>query len=160
MIISIKKCIIPACEGADHKWEFERPTLREVKRMQQHGVDISLFEDAMNVMLQGGSITTAIDALLALVDILHRRDGARIPFEDIDVDFPTLDFEFGDDEIEPGDDAAGEGEEGKAGPAPTSSSQPPAAEEPAGASDSGPPATEASTPKSPPTALTSGGGTA
>lgn len=153
MRIIINGCVISECEGGDHKWEFERPTLRELKRIQDLiGMNIEEFETGMNAMLSGDLTSKGIDMLLALVDLLHRRDGLRVPYDDIDVDFPTMDFEFDDHELP--DEPSEQGDEGK-DLAPTKGSQSPVgeAEPPA----SGRVSKAASKPKSSRTPRTSGG---
>lgn len=151
MIITLSNCLVPACEGGDHKWEFERPTIRELKRIETAtGMDVETFFQGLGDVETTGVTSKALDAILALVDVLHRRDGLRVPFEDIDVDFPSFGIEF-----QPGETDEDEDEEGK-GPAPAETSRPPAAEVPG--SGSGPAPAEESTPSSSPTPPASGGG--
>lgn len=141
MIIISRKCLVPDCDGADHKWEIERPTLREFRFIQETvGLDPDQFEAAMN---EGGTIQS-IDAVLVLLAILHRRDRVIVPFEDIDADLAHLEFLF-DPEAEP--------EEKPTGPPPTS--QPPRDLD--AATTSGGSTEEASEPKSSPTGPASGG---
>lgn len=153
MIITLSDCLVPACEGGDHKWEFERPTIRELKRIETAtGMDVETFFQGLGDVETTGVTSKALDAILALVDVLHRRDGLRVPFEDIDVDFPSFGIEFQPGET---DDDEPEDEEGK-GPAQAETSRPPAAEVPG--SGSGPAPAEESTPSSSPTPPDSGGG--
>lgn len=155
MIIILKNCLVPDCAGADHKWEFERPTLREIQRIQQiTGLDVDAWGDGLNGALGAGMSGAAIDATLALVDILHRRDGVKVAFDDIDVDLGSMDFEFDDAEVQEAEAGQEEGE-GK-DPAPISPSHP--REDEAPASGSGPVSEEVSPPRSWPTPQTSGGG--
>lgn len=151
MIITSKNCLVPECEGANHRWEFERPTAREILRIQQaSGQDIDAWSDGLNGISDGVS-EKALLAALALVDILHRRGGVRVPFDDIDVDLYNLDFEMeaGEVDEEPAaEDAAGKDQ------GPTTVSLPP--EDVAPASTSGPAPEAESEPKSSPTPTTSG----
>lgn len=156
MIITSKNCLIPACEGADHKWEFERPTIRELKRIETvTGLDIGDFFEGLGDVETTGVTSKALDAILALVDILHRRDGLRPEFEDVDVDFPNFGIEFQPGEVD--EDEEPEDEAGK-GPAPVATSHPPAAPDATGPG-SGPESAAESTPSSSPTPPASGGGT-
>jgi hypothetical protein len=163
MIIELKKCLVPACEGVDHRWEFERPTLREILRIQKvSGLDIDAWSDGLNEFGEGVS-AQMIDSILALIDILHRRIGVRVPFEEIDVDLGAFDFILEDHELEQiqdegQEDAGGEVDEGKDAPAQTEVSLPPEDEAASPGSDSGPLSGADSTPRSSPTPTASGGG--
>ena len=151
MIITIERCLVPQCEGAAHRWEFQRPTLRELERMEDAaGIDVDQFATGLSDILSPGASRLAIKATLALADILHRRDGIRVPYEDIDIDVEEADLE------EPGE--AAEDGEGK-DPAPTAPSHPRGEAAPAEPA-SGPATGEASEPKSSPTPTDSGGGSA
>lgn len=144
MIVELKDCLVPVCEGATHRWEFERPTLRELKRIQETiGMDPDEFETAMN----DGLSSQAIDAILVLVDILHRRNKVVVPFDEIDADIQNLDFIA---------DPAPEPEPGKE-PATTISL--PREDVVPASSTSGPSPEVASGPRSSAMAQTSGGGT-
>lgn len=117
MIITLKNCLVAECRtrgATEHKWEFERPTAREIQRMQKiAGMEL----DKWGLALQAdGMGSEKIDAALVLVDILHRRDGIIVPFEDIDLDLFDLDFA-----VDPDPDEAAEDETGK-DPAPTPAS--------------------------------------
>lgn len=141
MIIISRNCLVPDCGGADHKWEIERPTLREFRFIQETvGLDPDNFENALN---EGGTIQS-IDAVLVLLTILHRRDGIRVPFDDVDADLAHLEFVA---------DPVAEPEEKPTGPPPTSHHQ----KDPGPAPSSGGSTAEASGPKSSPTEPTSGG---
>jgi hypothetical protein len=144
-VVILRNCLIPECGGADHKWEFERPTLRELRRIQEViGLDPEQFEEAVN---EGAATIASIDAILILVAILHKRIGVIVPFDDVDVDITGLQF-MPDPEAEP---------EGKpTGPPPTS----PPPEDPAAASASGDSTAEGSEPRSSTSEPDSGGSTA
>jgi len=157
MIITIQKCLVPQCDGASHRWEFERPTLREIERMEDAaGIDIDQFATGLTDVLSPGVSRLAIKATLALADILHRRDGVRVPYEDIDIDIGDFDIAVDETDVEPAEPEADS--EGK-GPAPAPTSPP--REEPAPAEPgSGPATAEESEPKSSTTPTGSGGGSA
>lgn len=152
MFITITKCLVPECKGTSHKWEFERPTLREIQRIETAtGLDLDQWAEGLNEAL-GTFTSVGIKATLALVDILHRRDGIKVPFEDIDLDPALIDISFeGDDDQAEGEDQ--EDGEGK-GPAPAPTSPHP---EPGSDSTSGPSSEAESTPRSSTTPPTSGG---
>lgn len=160
MIITLNNCSTPECEGASHRWEFERPTLREIQRIETTtGLDAEQFFAGMDSAGEGGITSVGIKAILALVDVLHRRDGVRAPFEDIDVDIVDFAIEFEAGEVDEDESPVGDEDEVGKGPAPTSPSPPPSAPE-VEASASGD-ATEAASPRrSPDTPPGSGGGTA
>lgn len=144
MIIISRHCLVPDCGGADHKWEIERPTLREFRFIQETvGLDPDDFENALN---EGGTIQS-IDAVLALLTILHRRDGIRVPFDDVDADLAHLEFVA---------DPVAEAEEKPTGPTPPS----PLPEVPEPAPPSGGSTAEESEPKSSTSEPGSGGSTA
>lgn len=144
MIIISRNCLVPDCGGADHKWEIERPTLREFRFIQETvGLDPDDFETALNA---GGTIQS-IDALLALLTILHRRDGLQVPFDDVDADLAHLEFVA---------DPVAEPEEKPTGQPPTS----PLPRDPEPAPPSGGSTGEGSEPKSSTTEPGSGGITA
>lgn len=159
MIITLKACKVPGCEGADHRWEWARPTAREILRIQEAtGQDVNAWSEGLNLGLEGG--TAGLLAALALVDVLHRRDGIKVPFEDIDLDVFSLEFEPEPGEIEQADEGQGDGEdEAGKGPGPTSLSLPPEDAAPGAGpvSTSGPEPEAASAPRSSPTPTTSGG---
>jgi hypothetical protein len=158
MIITIQKCLVPQCEGAAHKWEFQRPTLRELERMEDvAGIDVDQFATGLTDVLSPGVSRLAIKATLALADILHRRDGVRVPYEDIDIDIGDFDIAVDETDIEPDGQAEEDGEGKDPAPAPTS----PPREEPAPAEPgSGPATEEESEPRSSSTPTGSGGGSA
>lgn len=155
MIITVKRCRVDVCEGADHKFEFDRPTAREILRIEQaSGMDIDTWSDGLTGALNKVAAKPALLAMLALVDILHRRDGIKVPFEDIDVDLMDLDIELEAGEVDDDGDEAGD-EAGK-DPAPTKPS-PRRAAGASRASTSGAAKKAASGRKSTPTPSSSGG---
>lgn len=121
MIITIRNCKVKGCDGVDHKFEFDRPTAREILRIETAtGLDIDMFASGLDGAMAKVAAKPALLAMLALTDILHRREGIVVPFDDIDVDLGAFDIGLEAGEI-PEDaeaDAAG-GETGKDGPAPT-----------------------------------------
>jgi hypothetical protein len=159
MIITIRNCRVKGCEGADHKFEFDRPTAREILRIETAtGLDIDAFASGLDGAMAKVAAKPALMAMLALTDILHRRDGIEVPFDDIDVDLGAFDIqleagEIPDEETDPAGDEAGKG-----APAPTRPSRKRAAG--AGrASTSGAATKAASARKSAPTPRSSGGST-
>lgn len=157
MIITIQRCLVPQCEGATHRWEFERPTLREIERMEDAaGIDIDQFATGLNDVLSPGVSRMAIKATLALADILHRRDGVRVPYEDIDIDIGDFDIAVDESDLDDEPPEAEEDGEGK-DPAPAPPSHPQGETAPAEPA-SGPAAGEASGPRSSATPTVSGGG--
>lgn len=158
MIITVRNCRVDVCEGADHKFEFDRPTAREILRIEQSsGMDIDSWSDGLNGALNKAAVSSALLAMLALVDILHRREGVKVPFEDIDVDLMDLDIEL--EAGERADDGEPAGDEAGKDPAPTK----PSPRRGAGAgraSTSGAAKKAASGRRSTPTPSSSGGGTA
>ncbi|MEV4000994.1 hypothetical protein [Actinomadura sp. NPDC049753] len=161
MIITIQKCLVPQCEGAAHKWEFETPTLREFQRMEKiAGISVDQFAGGLDDALDTGITSAAIDAVLAMVDMLHRREGVKVPFEDIDIDPTDFKLDVADGDLD-ADDEPGEASEDGAGkdPDPTPPSHPHEATAP-DAPASGPESGEASEPRSSLTPTASGGGSA
>lgn len=99
MNIHIKDC--PNCSGADHDWDYGAPTLKELRRIKAvTSLGLRDFGD--------GVVTADADALTALVDLLHRRDGVELRWDDIDLNFDGF-------EITP--NAEETAEAGKDGPA-------------------------------------------
>lgn len=158
MIITVRNCRVDVCGGADHKFEFDRPTAREILRIEQSsGMDIDTWSDGLNGALNKAAVSSALLAMLALVDILHRREGIKVPFEDIDVDLMDLDIE-----LEAGEraDDGGDAAEDEAGKDPAQTKPSPRRGAGAGrASTSGAAKKAASARKSPPTPSSSGGTT-
>jgi hypothetical protein len=145
VIITLRNCLVPECkaDGREHKWEFERPTIQELLRIQETlGLDPDQFEAALNA---DGLDIVKLRALLVLVQIFHKREGIIVAFEDVDLDIADLEFHA---------DPTPEPEPGKE----TTTSHLPEAD-PTG-STSGPSPEAASEPSSSTTAPTSGVGTA
>lgn len=88
--IKISKCL--NCDIA-HEWLFDAPTLKELRSIKKlTGMNGNDFMDA--------SDSGDPEALAALIYILHVRDGIKIPFDDVDLDFATLDIQPTEDEKE------------------------------------------------------------
>lgn len=142
MTVVLRNCLVQECAGADHKWEFERPTLRELRRIQEAtGLDPEQFEIAVN---EAGFSIPSIDALLMLITILHKRIGVVVPFDEVDMDITSLEFHS---------DPVAEPEEKPTEP--TLTSPPP--RDPGPAPGSGGSIEEGSEPKSSPSGPDSGG---
>lgn len=156
MFITISKCLVPACNGASHRWEFERPTLREIQRIETAtGLDLDAWGEGLNEALSTFT-SVGIKATLALVDILHRRDGVVVPFDEIDIDPGDIDVSVeGSDADQTDEDQEDDGEGKDPSPAPTSPHP-----EPASDSTSGPSSEAESAPRSSTTPPTSGDGSA
>jgi len=152
MIIISNSCIVRGCpsRGQDHKWEWDRPTAQECLRIEEVlGIDIGEWADAFDGV--AGTSTMKIKSLLMFVDLMHRRDGIAVPWEDIDVDFGNFKMIPDPDLSESAEPSAGKD------PAPTAPSRRQKAA--ATASTSGRSAKAASQPKSSPTPTASGAGT-
>lgn len=162
MIITIEKCKIEACGGAEHRFEFDRPTAREILRIETAtGMDVDAWAAGLDAGLANVTASGALMAMLALVDVCHRRIGVNVPFDDVDVDLFGINIAFESGELEDGDDDGdGAGDEaGKDDPAPTKPS-PRRAAGAGRASTSGAAKRAASGRKSTRTARSSGGSTA
>jgi hypothetical protein len=151
IIIRLENCKIPACMEAGtttHRWEFERPTIRELMRIQEAlGLDPDQWQTALNDAAEKFTTTSGM-ATLMLVNILHRRIGIVCTLEDTDLDIYDLTFE-----ADPEAEAEQEGKD----ETPTS----PLPEDGGPASStSGPCSEEESEPKSSTTPETSGGASA
>lgn len=98
MIVTLDNCLVPECVSSgstSHKWEFERPTVQELLKIQEVlGLDPDEFEAALNEKMSARMIKAAI----MLVVIFHKRDGVLIPpsqdgfYEGCDFDIAELDF--------------------------------------------------------------------
>lgn len=76
-LIRIKNCI--NCDGASHEWEFTTPRLKELRIIQaKTGMNVNEFLEKMN--------SFDAEGLTALIDLLHRRSGVDLRWEDIDLD--------------------------------------------------------------------------
>lgn len=86
----IDKCI--SCNGVSHEWEFGAPRLKEMRHIQSRtGMRLNAFMEAMD--------DWDAEALTALVDVLHRRAGIILRWEDIDLDLESLTAENTPEEI-------------------------------------------------------------
>ncbi|MEU1596209.1 hypothetical protein ABZ468_25955 [Streptomyces sp. NPDC005708] len=83
MIVKIARC--RNCNGAQHNWIFDQPTLLELRRIKKlTGLSAVTMGDAID---EGDP-----DAMAALLDLLHRRQNIVIPWDEIDLDFDALDM--------------------------------------------------------------------
>lgn len=148
MIIEVRECLVPACEGAKHRLEWDEPTGREFKLIQEVlGLTPELWEEQLNRMAEQVD-AAVIDVVIMLLAIAHRRNGIPVAVEEVDFKISDISFIFdGEAEVEV--------DETPTVPPPTS--QPPEAPEPPGTS--GPAPGEASEPKSSTTEPASGGTT-
>lgn len=95
IIIELVRCKVPACVEAGkttHRWEFDRPTIRELLRIQETlGQDPEEWEAALN---EAATKLTpnAMRASLMLVNVLHRRIGILCTYEETDYDIYDLQF--------------------------------------------------------------------
>lgn len=104
MIITIKKCLNCA---AEHEWSYEQPTLKEMRHVKSRtGYSSAEFATGMS----GGDP----DAMTALIDLLHRREGISLRWDDIDLDYDDFEITPTDEEVAiaeaAGKDEAAEGE--------------------------------------------------
>lgn len=82
MNIKINKCL--NC-GTAHDWPYDQPTLRELRRIKAR--------TAMNSREYGEGLTGGDpEATTALIDLLHRREGIELRWDDIDLDFDDFDI--------------------------------------------------------------------
>lgn len=148
MIIDLSKCLVKGCPETSHRWEWNGPTMQELLRIQETlGMDPDHFTVALGTASTGITIDGA-KAVIMMVNILHRRNGHIVAFEETDVALEELEAIL--------DPAPAPAEpEGK--DATTTSPRPAGGE--ADSSTSGPSAEAASAPKSSPTPATSGGST-
>lgn len=144
MIIKLGKCLAPDCKGASHEWEWEDWTAQEMKRIQKvYGMEVDAFLSGVS---DGGVTAVALDAMILMLVLMHRRDGVVVDPDDMDFHLGDIDF------IRP--DAPEPDEEKPT--VPETISLPPGGE-PVSSSTSGPDPVAESTPKSSPTPETSGG---
>lgn len=146
MIVTLDNCLVPDCVKSgdtSHKWEFERPTVQELLRIQEVlGLDPDEFETALN---EPGMGARMIKAAIMISVILHKRAGVVVAFDECDFDITDLDFQS-DPAPEP------EGKDQTTSPLPEG-------DDPA-SSTSGPSPEAGSEPRSSTTEPTSGGSTA
>lgn len=117
-IIRIKSCISKGpCNGQSHEWEFRKPLLSE-SRVILAKTGLKGSEQFLNAITEDDP-----EAWTALLDILHRRSGIGLRWEDIDLDIEEIDVQFtaeeqADFDAEQAALAADGGDSGKAdGPA-------------------------------------------
>lgn len=95
IIIELNNCKVPDCVASgetSHRWEWERPTIQELLRVQETtGMDPDQWQDALAQALEKFS-TEAMKATIMLVGVLHRRIGIVVGFEEIDFDVFALKF--------------------------------------------------------------------
>jgi hypothetical protein len=149
MILVSKKCLVTGCPsyGQEHRWEWERPTLREILAVQETlGMEPAEFDAAL--ASAGEGITAAgAKAWLMVLTLLHRRIGVNVAYDEVDADLGQL-------ELLPDPQATPEAE-GKGTGTPTTPSPRPSGPE----NSSGPAPGEASAPRSSTTPVTSGSST-
>lgn len=144
MIIKLAKCLAPECKGAAHEWEWEDWTAQEMKRIQNvYGMEVDAF---LSGVADGGVTAVALDAMILMLVLMHRRDGVIVDPDDMDFHLGDIDFTR-PDVPEPDEEKPTEPE--------TTSPQPEG--EPVSSSTSGPEPAAESTPKSSPTPEPSGG---
>lgn len=148
MIIEVRQCLVPACEGAKHRFEWDEPTGREFQLIQSA---LGLTPDKWEAELarMGEEVDASIiDVACMLLAIAHKRAGIPVAVDEVDFKISDLSFIF-DPEADP------EVDEKPTGPPPTS--PPPRVPEPAGTSGADP--TVVSEPKSSLSEPASGGST-
>lgn len=95
IIIELDDCKVQACIDAGqltHRWEFDRFTMREMLRAQETlGLDPDQLQDALNEA-ESKLTPNSIRATLMLLNILHRRSGVLVTFEETDADLFGLRF--------------------------------------------------------------------
>lgn len=151
IVLEVKRCLLPVCEQGKHRFEWERPTLREFMAIQETlGIDPEQWEEQLERM--AATIDMKImQVVLMMLTLMHRRAGIACSYEEMDADITELRF-ISDPEA----DAGQEPEEKPTEPTPAS----PPPEEPAAGSTSGRSRKAASAPRSSPTEAASGGTTA
>jgi hypothetical protein len=89
---SIKKCLCPPCNGAAHEWDFKALLLSEQR--------IVLAKTGIKGRKAFGQALEEEDpeAWTALMDILHRRAGIGMRWEEIELDLEEVDVELTDEE--------------------------------------------------------------
>lgn len=92
-LIKIKECVSEGpCKGQTHEWAFTQPRLKELRVLQaKTGMTLQKFMDELNEM--------SAEAITALVDLLHRRDGIDLRWDDIDVDFDGFELTQTEEEL-------------------------------------------------------------
>lgn len=95
IVIELADCRTPACMTAGatkHRWEWERPTVRELLRVQETlGMDPDQWQEALGQAMEGLT-TDALKASIMLVTVLHSRIGVPATYEEVDFDLFALQF--------------------------------------------------------------------
>lgn len=98
MKITINNCL--NCKTA-HEWEYEQPTLREMRRIKAR--------TGMNGAEYAACLGTGDpDATTAMIDLLHRRDGKELRWDDIDLDYDDFEIETTEEEAAAADEGKDE----------------------------------------------------
>lgn len=89
----IKKCLCPPCNEGAHDWEFRTLLLSEARIVQaKTGIKGNdAFGDAI--------AEEDPEAWTALIDIMHRRSGIAVRWEEIDCDMEQVDVQMTDEEM-------------------------------------------------------------
>jgi hypothetical protein len=89
---SIKKCLCPPCNGIPHEWDFRSLLLSEQR--------IVLAKTGIKGRQAFGQALEEEDpeAWTALMDIMHRRSGIAVRWEEIDLDMEAIDVSLTDEE--------------------------------------------------------------
>lgn len=148
MIIEVRECLVPSCERAKHRLEWDEPTGREFKLIQEVlGLNPSQWEEQLERMAEEVD-STVIDVAIMILTIAHRRAGIPVAMEEVDFKINDLSFIV---------DEQAEVDAGEVPTVPPPTSPPPEAPEPPGTS--GPAPEAASAAKSSTTEPASGGTT-
>lgn len=148
MIIEVRHCLVPACEGAKHRFEWDEPTAREFQLIQSAlGLTPDKWEAEL-VRMSEQIDAAIIDVTCMLLTIAHKRAGIPVAVDEVDFRISDLTFIF-EPEADP------EVDEKPTVPPPTSPQ--PKVPEPAGTSGADP--TEVSEPRSSLSEPASGGST-
>jgi hypothetical protein len=88
----IKNCLCPPCGGASHEWDYRSLLLSEMRVVTaKTGIKGNeAFGEAIE--------SEDPEALTALIDILHRRAGVAVRWEEIDLDPEDFDVTLTDEE--------------------------------------------------------------
>lgn len=88
-IVRVKNCL--NC-GISHEWVFTGMTLKELRLIKQFtGFRANEFAEA--------SGAGDPDAVAAMLYVLHLKDGIKVPYEDIDLDFHDFEMEPTEEEV-------------------------------------------------------------
>ena len=94
IIVELVDCQVPTCvEAGDtkHRWEWEGPTVHEMIHLQELlGMDLDEWEAALN---EGAKRTPqSLRASIGLVNVLHRRIGRPVGFDETEFNVYKLGF--------------------------------------------------------------------